>query len=200
MVHLNDAEGERATASLDPARVEVIAPNFKRRLSGVTSTIIQLVPLQAQSVGIAVLGPGLPAHLPRLRFSQLLTLWKKPASARPRIWHARRNVEMLGGLILKTFGAPLKLVFTSASQRQHKGWTKFLIRQMDAVIATSARTAAYLEVPNTVIMHGIDLERFSPAPDRATALKALGLMTVSFMQAASVGFATRRVRTFSWTP
>ena len=29
---------------VDPAAIEVIAPNFKRRLSGVTSTIIQLVP------------------------------------------------------------------------------------------------------------------------------------------------------------
>jgi len=175
MTLVSDAEGDRATASVDPARIEVVAPNFKRRLSGVTSTIIQLVPLQAKNVGIAVLGPGLPPHLPRLRWRQLPALWRRPVSGRARIWHARRNVEMLGGLALRALGAPLKLVFTSASQRKHKGWTKFLIRQMDAVIATSTRTADYLEVPNTVIMHGIDVERFTPAPDRAVALEALGL-------------------------
>ncbi|MCO5065172.1 MAG: glycosyltransferase family 4 protein [Rhizobiaceae bacterium] len=159
----------------DPAHVEVIAPNFKRRLSGVTSTIIQLVPLQAQTIGIATLGPGLPAYLPHLAWWQLPLLWRQPASGRVRIWHARRNVEMLGGLLLRTLGAPLKLVFTSASQRAHRAWTKFLIRRMDAVIATSAGTASYLEVPNTVIMHGIDLDRFAPPPDRDDAALALGL-------------------------
>ncbi|MGC4026356.1 MAG: glycosyltransferase family 4 protein [Mesorhizobium sp.] len=175
MAHANGAEGDGPSASVDPSQIEVIAPNFKRRLSGVTSTIIQLVPLQAKSIGIAVLGPGLPTHLPRLHWRQLPALWRKPVSRCKRIWHARRNVEMLGGLVLRALGAPLKLVFTSASQRQHKGWTKFLIRQMDAVIATSARTAGYLDVPNTVIMHGIDVARFAPARDRAATLEALGL-------------------------
>lgn len=169
------AGGERASAPLDPARIEVIAPNFKKRLSGVTSTIIQLVPLQARTLGIAVLGAGLPPHLPRLAWRQLPALWRRPASGRARIWHARRNVEMLAGVLLRVLGAPLRLVFTSASQREHKAWTKFLIRRMDAVIATSARSAAYLDVPNTVIRHGIDVERFSPAADPAAALRALGL-------------------------
>ena len=37
---------------------------------------------------------------------------------------------------------------------------------MDAVIATSARSGAFLDVPHTVVMHGIDLDRFVPhAPD-----------------------------------
>lgn len=155
--------------------VEVVAPNFKKRLSGVTSTIIQLVPLQAEKLGIATLGPGLPDNLPKIRWSQLPALWRRPVSGRPRIWHARRNVEMLAGLVLRGLGAPLKLVFTSASQRRHKGWTRFLIRRMDAVIATSRKTASYLEVPNTVSMHGIDTVRFSPPSNRYEAVKAVGL-------------------------
>ena len=45
----------------DIKNVDVIALNFKRRLSGVTSTIVQLVPYQAKlGLRIAVLGPGLP--------------------------------------------------------------------------------------------------------------------------------------------
>jgi mannosyltransferase len=156
--------------------VEVVAPNFKRRLSGVTSTIIQLVPLQATAFGIATLGPGLPDGLPKMRWSQVFGLLRRPASGRNRIWHARRNVEMLAGLVLRDIlRAPLKLVFTSASQRRHRRWTKFLIRRMDAVIATSRKTAAYLEVPNTVVMHGIDLDRFHPPVDGATAKADLGL-------------------------
>jgi mannosyltransferase len=162
--------------AVDPGRVEVIAPNFKRRLSGVTSTIVQLVPLQATMIGMATLGPGLPGRLPRLRWWQVPALLRRPAGRPFRIWHARRNVEMLAGVVLRdVFRAPLRLVFTSASQRRHRRWTKFLIRRMDAVVATSAKTASYLEVPHTVVMHGIDLERFSPATDREAARRDVGL-------------------------
>ncbi|GAA4117989.1 glycosyltransferase family 4 protein [Aminobacter aganoensis] len=164
------------SGAVDMARIEVIAPNLKKRLSGVTSTIVQLVPVQARDLSIAVFGPGLPDNLPKMRWWQLPSLLRRPASGRPRIWHARRNVEMLAGLVLRdVFRAPLKLVFTSASQRHHTGWSKFLIRRMDAVIATSRKTAAYLEVPNTVVMHGIDTVRFCPPENRADARKAVGL-------------------------
>ncbi|MFC3076318.1 glycosyltransferase family 4 protein [Shinella pollutisoli] len=157
--------------------VEVIAPNFKRRLSGVTSTIIQLVPVQNRlGQKVATLGPGLPPHLPFLRWRDLLRLWSPPAGRRWRIWHARRNLEMLPGILLRDLlRMPLKLVFTSASQRRHTGWTKFLIRRMDAVVATSGKTAAYLDVPATVVMHGIDPERFSPAADKVAARREKGL-------------------------
>ena len=165
-----------AAARVDMARVEVVVPNFKRRLSGVTSTIIQLVPLQAKMIGVATLGPGLPEHLPRIRWWQVPALLRRPQGGRARVWHARRNTEMLGGLILRhVFRAPLKLVFTSASQREHTRWTRFLIGRMDAVIATSRKTAAYLKVPNTVIMHGIDTARFRPPVDRAEAAREVGL-------------------------
>ncbi|KQZ87136.1 glycosyl transferase family 1 [Mesorhizobium sp. Root157] len=158
------------------SRVEVIVPNFKQRLSGVTSTIIQLVPLQAAEIGIATLGPGLPDHLPKMRWWQIAGLLRRPEAAPVRVWHARRNPEMLAGAILKyVLRAPLKLVFTSASQRKHTRWTRFLIRRMDTVIATSRKTAAYLEVPNTVVMHGIDIERFHQPADKAEAVRAVGL-------------------------
>jgi mannosyltransferase len=157
--------------------VDVVAPNFKKRLSGVTSTIVQLAPLQNKlGTRVATLGPGLPDSLPRLRYSQLPGLLRRPASGQCRVWHARRNVEMIGGLILRhVFRAPLKLLFTSASQRRHKWLTKWLIRRMDAVVATSCKTAAFLEVPNTVVMHGIDTNRFCPAPDMDAAKRELGL-------------------------
>ena len=156
--------------------IEVIAPNFKRRLSGVTSTIIQLLPLQNKlGLGIAALGPGLPDSIPKIRFRQLPGLLRRPTLRRVRVWHARRNVEMIGGLILRhVFRAPLKLLFTSASQRHHRPFTRWLIRRMDAVVATSRKTSAYLTVPNTVIMHGIDSPRFCPPSDIRAAKRALG--------------------------
>jgi mannosyltransferase len=176
MVPEAGAPGSAAGQAVDMRSIEVVAPNFKRRLSGVTSTIIQLVPLQSRMFGIATLGTGLPDTLPKMRWWQVLSLFRRPATGRRRIWHARRNVEMLAGLVLRRLlRAPVALVFTSASQRKHTSWTKFLIRQMDAVIATSRKTAAYLEVPNTVVMHGIDLDRFSPPVDREAAKAAVGL-------------------------
>lgn len=161
----------------DIRNVEVIAPNFKRRLSGVTSTIIQLIPIQrALGEKIAVLGPGLPDTLPSIRFRDLLRLWSAPSGRPCRVWHARRNVEMLPAIVLRDLlGMKLKIVFTSASQRRHTGWSKFLISRMDAVIATSGKTAAYLDVPNTVILHGIDTKRFQPTADRGAAKAARGL-------------------------
>ena len=43
---------------------------------------------------------------------------------------------------------------------------------MDAVIATSDRSGSFLEVPHTVIQHGVDLKLFHPpetADDRMAA-------------------------------
>ncbi|WP_273754441.1 glycosyltransferase family 4 protein [Bartonella sp. MM73XJBT.G] len=143
---------------------EVIAPHFKKRLSGVTSTVIQLVPLQReQGVRISTLGFGLPENLPALGFRDLFGLWKSPKGKPFRIWHARRNIEMLCGIFLRDIlKMKLKLVFTSASRRNHKSFTKWLLRRMDRVIATSVQTGSYLEVPYRVIMHGVDVRRFSP--------------------------------------
>lgn len=160
------------------ADIDVIAPNLKRRYSGVTSTVIQLVPFQRrQGLRIAAMGPGLPDRIARLSLRSLFGLWSKPVSGRPfRIWHARRNVEMVAGVVLKcVLRAPLRLIFTSAAQRDHRSFTKWLIRHMDAVIATSARSGSYLKVPHTVIMHGVDTERFHPPQDKAAAKEAAGL-------------------------
>lgn len=161
--------------SLDPAQIDVIAPNFKRRLSGVTATIARLVPLQARQIAIAATGRGLPDHVPQIRLRDVITM-KRNGPHGARIWHARRNVEMLGGLALKhLLGKRLTLIFTSASQRRHTGYTRWLIGQMDHIIATSARSAAYLTRPCDVILHGIDLDGFSTPPDRARLKAELGL-------------------------
>lgn len=163
-------------AAIEPARLEVVAPNFKRRLSGVTSTLERVLPYQAREVGIAAFGPGLAAHVPRIDLGMFRHFWGRPARRPCRIWHARRNVEMLGGVVLRdVLRMRLALVFTSASQRRHTRWSRFLIARMDAVISTSAKTAGYLKRPSTVIHHGIDMGSFAPAPDKAAARRAVGL-------------------------
>lgn len=159
----------------DIARIDVIAPNFKRRLSGVTSTVVRLVPLQAQQIAIAAAAPEMPPVVPQVPLAALPFMSRSGPSG-ARVWHARRNVEMLAGIALKrVLGKRLKLLFTSASQRHHTGFTKWLIAQMDAVVSTSARTAGYLDRSSTVIHHGIDTEGFVPAIDKSAQRRLLGL-------------------------
>jgi len=156
----------------------VVAPNLHLRWSGVTSTIATLVPLQARDLAIAALGPGLPATVPRVPAADLVTQgWTPAPDGLPfRIWHARRNDEMVAGLVLRdVLRQPWRLVFTSSAQRRHTAFTRALLKRMDAVIATSDYAAAYLDVPATVVHHGVDVARFAPAPDRAAAWAASGL-------------------------
>lgn len=145
-----------------PDPIEVIAPNLKRRLSGVTATVLRLVPLQAASIGIVTTGPGLPAGLPHL------PLWRVPfLPRRVRVWHARRNSDLLAGVVLKRLlRCDLRLVFTSSSPRARSGWTRWLISQCSALVATNARNAAVMpgDIPCEIIPHGIDTAAFSPQP------------------------------------
>jgi mannosyltransferase len=160
---------------LTPSAVDVLAPNFKTRLSGVTATVVRLVPLQARDIAIAAVAPALPDHVPQVRMRDLLTMSRRGPSG-ARVWHARRNSEMLAGVLLKrVLGKRLKLLFTSASQRRHTRYSKWLIGQMDHVISTSRKTAGYLERPSTVILHGIDVQAFCPPKDRAAIKARLGL-------------------------
>lgn len=160
---------------IDPDTVDVIAPNLKRRYSGVTSTVVRLVPVQAEKISIATTGPVLPDELPQFPLSKLLSMSRSGPSG-ARIWHSRRNIEMLTGLILKhVFRKHLKLVFTSAAQRSRGKYSRWLIRQMDAVIAASSKANSYLESPATVILHGIDVDEFAPHNDRAALRNKLGL-------------------------
>jgi len=120
----------------------------------------------------AWLGSDAPDGIARMGFAGLLALWRRPA---PVIWHARRNDEMIAGVLLRALGWPLLLVFTSAAQRHHTWITRWLIGRMDAVIATSDISASFLKRPSTVVMHGVDTEIYAPPADRAAAFAQGGL-------------------------
>ena len=155
-----------------PKKIEVIVPNLKWRLSGVTATIARLLPVQARSIGIVATGPGLPACVPCVPLRSVILM----SGRKRRVWHARRNTEMLLGLILRhVLRKHLKLVFTSASQRVHTRYTRLLISGMDAVVATSRRSGSYLRRPARVILHGIDTRAFRPSADRRKLRQTLGL-------------------------
>ncbi len=147
-------------------------PNLHRRYSGVTATNRMVAPKLAELFRAAWLGSDAPDGIARMRLGDLLKLWRR---ATPLIWHARRNDEMIVGVLLRFFGWPFKLVFTSAAQRYHTWITRWLINRMDAIIATSAISASYLKREATVVLHGVDTGTYAPPSDRAAAFAESGL-------------------------
>jgi mannosyltransferase len=158
--------------NISAKNLQLIVPNLHRRYSGVTATNRMVAPKLAHMFRAAWLGPNAPDGIARIGFADLLKLWRRPA---PLIWHARRNNEMIVGVLLKSLGWPLKLVFTSAAQRHHSWITRWLIRRMDAIIATSDISASFLKVRATVIPHGVDTDIYAPPANRAAAFAQSGL-------------------------
>lgn len=146
--------------------LQLIVPNLHRRYSGVTATNRMVAPKLAQMFPAAWLGSHAPEGIARMDFGDLAKLWRRRT---PLIWHARRNDEMIVGVLLRALGWPLKLVFTSAAQRHHTWLTRALIRRMDAIIATSALSASFLKRRSTIVMHGVDTDRYAPPANRAAA-------------------------------
>jgi mannosyltransferase len=156
---------------VDLREVSVVAPSLHPRYTGVSASLFSLFPYQTQHTSIAVLGPKIPSEISRISVRQVLRHgWSKPKQKAYRIWHARRNNDMVVGIFLKyILRQPWKLVFTWSGQRRQARLTRWFLRQMDTVIATSDAAASYLEVPATVINHGVDIERYFPAENREKA-------------------------------
>ena len=163
-----------ARPSDDP---EVIVFNLKKRYTGVSATVNALVPIQLGQWRLAYCGTPLPHGVPGMTLKQAIALSRKPPAGRAfRIWHVRRDHEMMAGLWARdVLRLPIKLVFTSAAQHLHGRFPRWLISRMDAVISTTPLAASF--VPNTtaVVPHGIDLQRFAPPPDKVNAWADSGL-------------------------
>ncbi len=171
-------------ATINP---EVIVCNIKKRFTGVSGTINALVPVQARTLRVGYLGNPIPgatlaqAQSPE-RFRWLgfweavrLSIRRLP-DGRRRIWHVRRDPEMMLGILLRDlFRLPIALVFTSAAKHRHSWFPRWLISRMDGVVSTTPEAASF--VPNTtrVVPHGISLERFAPPGDKLEAWRASGL-------------------------
>src|SRR6185437_10955317 len=76
--------------------LEVIVPNLDRRYSGVTATNRMVAPKLANLVRAAWFGSYRPDGILGIGVSDLIRLWRRRA---PLIWHARRNDEMIIGLL-----------------------------------------------------------------------------------------------------
>jgi len=158
---------------------KLILPNLGRRFSGVTSTMLQTLPHQMKAIPLVVWGGAfIEQDVPVVRLGELLRITREATKdGCVRVYHARRNIEMLWGLILKKlFRRKLKLVFTSTAQRKHSRYTRFLYHRMDAIITTSDRAGSFLDRPaNYVIPHGIDIETYPFVENKDQAWARLNL-------------------------
>src|ERR1700689_3776808 len=163
---MRQTEPDVAIENISAENLQLIVPNLHRRYSGVTATNRMVAPKLAKMFRTAWLGPDAPDGVARMVLSDLAGLWRR---RRPLFWHARRNNEMIAGVLLRLLGWPLKLVFTSAAQRHHTWITRWLIGRMDAVIAPNDISASFLKREATVIPHGVDTDPYAPPADRAAA-------------------------------
>jgi mannosyltransferase len=163
-------------------RTILILGNSNKRFSGVTSTMLQVLPEQSRLIETWVMGPhNLPDGQPWLSFWQCLKRLRSAEYQSVRfVFHARRNDEMIQALLLRTLTkASLKIFFTSTAQRFHSGFSRWLMRRMDLVISTCEAAASYLTpAPSILIPHGIDTRRFAPVEDKAAAMATLGYPSV----------------------
>ncbi|MEM9268164.1 MAG: glycosyltransferase family 4 protein [Pseudomonadota bacterium] len=157
---------------------DVLVVNLHRRFTGVSATVAALLPHQRRTRKIGLIDSGGLEFEGKISLAQALRKgWQRPSHGGRRIWHARRDVEMLWGLVARDLlRQPVAVVFTSAAPKRH-GWVlRQIMGRMDAIIASSARAAGFLDWHSTVIPHGVDTDHFTPQ-DRVAARKAEGLPT-----------------------
>jgi mannosyltransferase len=169
---MRQTEPDVAIENVSAETLQLIVPNLHRRYSGVTATNRMVAPKLAKMFRAGWLGPDAPDGVERIGAAELFKFWRRRNAL---IWHARRNNEMIAGVLLRALGWPLKLVFTSAAQRHHTWITRWLIRRMDAIIATNEISASFLKREATVIPHGVDSDSYAPPADRAAAFAEANL-------------------------
>lgn len=159
------------------ALAEVVVANLHSRYTGISATVRALVPHQQKEIPISVVDTGDLGIDDTLSFWEVVRNgWSRSGNCTIRIWHARRDVEILAGLFLRSvLRQKWKIVFTSAAPKPPNVLLNALIDRVDAVIATSPRAAGFLDWHSCVIPHGVDTDFFCPPADRDAAYAETGL-------------------------
>ena len=155
----------------------VFVTNFNPRFTGVSATTAAVCKIQKSQLDVALVGKPLSGCPSPLNKRKAISLSKKQPTNKPfNIWHVRRNSEMQLAIFARDIlRLPIKIVFTSAAQRRHSAWPRWLISKMDAVIATSKEAASFVPNVVSVIPHGVDLDRFSPSKNQKESWSKTGM-------------------------
>lgn len=155
---------------------ELFVTNFNPRFTGVSATAANVIRQQAKTRDLRLVGHPLPGCPDPIPVSQARALSRTPPAGRPfAIWHVRRNPEMRAAIWARdVLRLPIRIVFTSAAQRRHSAYPRWLISRMDAIIATTDAAATYVPHVRAVVPHGVDTDLFVPAQNRASDWAELG--------------------------
>ncbi|WP_298259215.1 glycosyltransferase family 4 protein [uncultured Litoreibacter sp.] len=150
--------------------------NFNKNFTGVSATTAGVVRAQMKGFDLRLVGHPLPDCPDPIDVKTARILSRNAPNDAPfSIWHVRRNTEMRAAIWARdVLRLPVRIVFTSAAQRRHSAFPRWLISRMDAVIATTEAAADYVPHVRAVVPHGVDTEAFHPAQDRAAAWAATG--------------------------
>ncbi|WP_188670105.1 glycosyltransferase family 4 protein [Neptunicoccus cionae] len=155
---------------------ELFVTNFNPNFTGVSATAAGIVGVQKGQFDLALVGEPLPECPAPISRKAAIAASKTPPKGRDfAIWHVRRNPEMRVAIWARdVLRCPIKIVFTSAAQRFHSAYPRWLINRMDAVIATTPEAANFVPHVRAVVPHGVDTKRFSAGQDRSADWDAFG--------------------------
>ncbi len=155
---------------------ELIVTNFNKNFTGVSATAGNVVRQHMEDYDLVLAGQPLPDCPPPISKTRAVALSKISPPNRPfTIWHVRRNTEMRAAIWARDVRRlPIKIVFTSAAIRRHSAFPRWLISRMDAVIATTVEAASFVPNVRAIAPHGVDINVFFPAKDRAKAWSLTG--------------------------
>lgn len=148
---------------------DLYVTNFNRNFTGVSATAANVLRQQAKSHDLRLVGYPLPGCPDPITLAAARNLSRtRPTGKSFSIWHVRRNLEMRAAIWTRdVLRLPIRIVFTSAAQRRHSAYPRWLISRMDAVIATTDHAAEFVPHVRAVVPHGVDTDLFVPAADRA---------------------------------
>ena len=156
---------------------ELFVTNFNKNFTGVSATAANVLRQQGAMHDVQLVGRPLPGCPEPITIKHARQLSTTPRGNYPfAIWHVRRNTEMRAAIWTRdVLRLPIRIVFTSAAVRRHSALPRWLISQMDAIVATSDEAAGFVPHVRAVVPHGVDTNTFTPAQDRRAAWQALGL-------------------------
>ena len=159
------------------SKPDLFVTNYNPRFNGVSSSIASVFKIQKNQMNASLVGNPINGCPSPVKKRTALSFSKNKPDGKPfYIWHVRRNSEMQLAIIARdVLRYPIKIVFTSAAQRRHSAWPRWLISRMDAIIATSKEAASYVSNVVSIIPHGVDLDRFSPSKNQKVSWTKTGL-------------------------
>lgn len=154
---------------------DLFVTNLNPRFTGVSATAANVIRQQVNHHDLRLVGHPLPGCPAPISVAEARRLSRDTGAAPFAIWHVRRNPEMRAAILARDLlRLPVRIVFTSAAQRRHSAYPRWLISRMDAVIATTDKAAEFVPHVRAVVPHGVDTDLYTPAPDREAAWSAQG--------------------------